>query len=174
MNKTVKKSKTTPATKKKSTPKAVKKVVARTPVKKVAVKKVIAKKTAKVIPLFKKQEVERFREALLEEKERLSLELEEIEARAARALESEAAGEFADHDDLPADALSETFEREKDLAIADNIASLLVKINNALGKIEKSTYGVCDICRKPIKRARLEAIPFATLCIDCQGRVEVG
>lgn len=123
---------------------------------------------------LKADELKRFRSLLVEEQERLKLELQEIEERAARALEIEAAGELSDYDDHPADVASETFEREKDLAIAENVASLLVKIENAIAKLDRDTYGVCDICRRPIKRARLEAIPFATLCIECQGRVEIG
>jgi RNA polymerase-binding protein DksA len=123
---------------------------------------------------LKPKDVERFHEQLVEERNRLKLELEEIEARAARALEIEAAGELGEYDDHPADVASETFEREKDLAIAENTAATISKIDNALNKIAKSTYGVCDICNRAIKRARLEAIPYATLCIDCQGRVEIG
>jgi RNA polymerase-binding protein DksA len=121
---------------------------------------------------FKKKELEHFRALLVEEQERLKQELEEIEERAARALEIEAAGELSGYDDHPADVASETFEREKDLAIGDNVSSLLARIRSALAKIEDGTYGICDICRGPIKRARLKAIPFATLCVDCQGRVE--
>jgi len=124
--------------------------------------------------VFKKKELERFRALLSEEQERLREELEIIEERAARALEIEAASELSDYDDHPADVASETFEREKDLAIRENFASLLARVQNALDKIDKGTYGICDICRQPIRRARLEAIPFATLCIECQGRVEVG
>jgi len=123
---------------------------------------------------FKAKDLARFRRLLEEERERLRQELEEIEARAARALETEAAGELSGYDEHPADMASETFEREKDLAIGENIASLLAKMQNALAKIDRGTYGVCDICERPIKRARLAAIPFATLCVECQGRVEAG
>jgi RNA polymerase-binding protein DksA len=149
--------------------------------KKVAVKKVAPVKVKKPTKptvrrekvVFKKEELKYFRQQLEEERGRLKVELDEIEARAARALEVEAAGELSDYDDHPADMASETFEREKDLAIADNLAAQIAKIQTALNKLEVGTYGVCDICGRAIKRARLQAIPFATLCIDCQGRVEV-
>jgi RNA polymerase-binding protein DksA len=129
----------------------------------------------KVVSPLKAKELEQFRAQLLEELERLKLELQEIEDRAARALEIEAAGETGDYDDHDtADTASETFEREKDLAMGDNTAAMIAKVQNALAKIDGGTYGICDMCKRPIKYARLEAIPFATLCIDCQGRVEVG
>jgi RNA polymerase-binding protein DksA len=123
---------------------------------------------------FNAAESRKARLLLLEEEVRLREELQEIEDRAARAIEMEAAGELSDFEDHPADGASETFEREKDLAIADNIASLLAKIKGALDKIDRKTYGVCDICGQQIKKARMDAMPFATLCIDCQGRVEIG
>ena len=137
-----------------------------------AIKKPAPRKPAK--SPFKAEELRKARLLLLEEEVRLREELQEIEERAARAIEMEAAGELSDFEDHPADGASETFEREKDLAIADNIVSLLAKIKGALDKIEKKTYGVCDICGQAIKKARMEAMPFATLCIDCQGRVEIG
>ncbi|MCJ7821623.1 MAG: TraR/DksA family transcriptional regulator, partial [Armatimonadetes bacterium] len=64
------------------------------------------------------------------------------------------------------------FEREKDLAIGESVASMLNKVATALEKIERGTYGVCDACSRPIKKARLNALPFATLCLSCQDRLE--
>lgn len=124
-------------------------------------------------PVFKKADLTNFKNLLLAEQSRLKEELEEIEERAARALEIEAAGEISDYDEHPADMASETFEREKDIAMAESTASLLAKVNNALTKIDKGTYGVCDICGGPIKKMRLKAIPHATLCVDCQERMEL-
>jgi RNA polymerase-binding transcription factor DksA len=62
-------------------------------------------------------ELNRFREWLLEERERLVAELREIEHRTARIDESDRASELSAYEDHPADLASETFEREKDLAI---------------------------------------------------------
>jgi RNA polymerase-binding protein DksA len=142
-------------------------------------KKIVSKSIKKPVPRrlakspFKADGLRKARLLLIEEESRLREELQEIEERAARAIEMEAAGELSDFEDHPADGASETFEREKDLAIADNINSLLMRIKGALDKIDKKTYGVCDICGQQIKKARMEAMPFATLCIDCQGRVEI-
>jgi DnaK suppressor protein len=49
---------------------------------------------------------------------------------------------------------------------------MLNKVATALEKIERGTYGVCDACSRPIKKARLNALPFATLCLSCQDRLE--
>ncbi len=117
-------------------------------------------------------DLEKFRALLLAERERLELELHQIEQRTARASESERANELSAYEDHPADLASETFEREKDLAIGESVESLLNQVNVALEKLERGTYGQCDVCNKPIKKARLQALPFATLCLDCQDRLE--
>lgn len=125
------------------------------------------KAAAKLAP-----ELEKYRASLLAERERLEAELQEIEQRTARISESERASELSSYEDHPADLASETFEREKDLAIGESVESLLNQVNTALEKLERGTFGVCDACRRPIKKARLRAIPFATLCLNCQDRLE--
>ena len=123
-------------------------------------------------PVKLSPEMRKYQDLLLAERERLEVELQEIENRTARISESERASELSSYEDHPADLASETFEREKDLAIGESVESLLNQVNTALDKIQQGTFGVCDACRKPIKKARLQAIPFATLCVDCQGQLE--
>lgn len=48
----------------------------------------------------------------------------------------------------------------------------LEQINNALERIRKGTYGICLVCKKEIPRERLEAIPYAFMCISCKSRDE--
>lgn len=153
---------------------AVRTAVRRKSAKKKAKAKPKAKRKVKAGPISNasREELEKFRELLLAERERLEAELEEIESRAARLDESERANEMSAYDDHPADLASETFEREKDLAIRESVESMIHKVINALEKIDRGTYGMCDACGKPIKKARLKALPFATLCLDCQDRLE--
>jgi RNA polymerase-binding protein DksA len=117
-------------------------------------------------------ELEKYRARLLEEKARLEAELQDIETRTSRAAEPDSPSEPSGSDDHPADLASETFEREKDLAIGESVETMLSRVRTALVKIDRGTYGTCDLCGRPIPRRRLEALPFATLCIDCQGRLE--
>jgi len=113
------------------------------------------------------------RERLLQEQARLQRELAEIEERVSNIEEAEAGAELSGYEDHPADLASETFEREKDLAMADSVGAALQKVRTALEKLKGSTYGVCDACGKPIARKRLQALPYATLCVDCQARIEL-
>ncbi len=112
--------------------------------------------------------LEAVKKRIMDEKIRLEAELHEIIERTALAADVEKAAEISSYDDHPADMASETFEREKDLALESNIQSLLTKVNTALEKIDEGTYGICDVCSVEINAKRLEALPWASLCRDCQ------
>jgi DnaK suppressor protein len=73
-----------------------------------------------------------------------------------------------------ADAGSDTFEMEFSIEQIENKENLLYDIDEALKKIEKKTYGICEICTKKISKVRLQAIPFAKNCISCQEEEENG
>ncbi|MCB2222928.1 MAG: TraR/DksA C4-type zinc finger protein [Actinobacteria bacterium] len=56
---------------------------------------------------------------------------------------------------------------EKELSIAQNARDLLDKVDQALEAIEAGTYGICDDCGEAIPVARLDALPYATRCVEC-------
>jgi len=151
---------------------AVKKKVKKRPSARSKAKPAAKTLAAKSKALVSGDETEKFREQLLVEQTRLEEELQEIEKRAAHVDESDRATELSSYEDHPADLASETFEREKDLAIGESVQHTLHKVINALEKLDRGTYGRCDACARPIKKARLRALPFATLCVECQARLE--
>lgn len=57
-------------------------------------------------------------------------------------------------------------------AITRNSQVLLHQVNAALARIAEGTYGTCVYCGKEIAPRRLEALPYATLCIECQAKAE--
>ena len=59
-------------------------------------------------------------------------------------------------------------ERERDLALSAQARAAVEEIDRALAKIDAGTYGICERCGEPIKRARLKALPYASLCIACK------
>jgi DnaK suppressor protein len=69
-----------------------------------------------------------------------------------------------------ADDASEAFEQAKDLALRQNAQQLLAQVEEALARFERGTYGICQQCRQEIDPARLEALPYANLCLRCQQR----
>lgn len=110
------------------------------------------------------------REALEKERDELQSQLNEIETSTFSQAQSDLSGEMA-FDDEYADAGTATFEREKDLSIENNVRDLLHKIDRAIRRIEDGTYGICDICGKPIEKARVKALAYVDLCIkDAQAQ----
>ncbi|UCH35357.1 MAG: TraR/DksA C4-type zinc finger protein [Armatimonadota bacterium] len=117
-------------------------------------------------------ELERFRKRLDAEEQRLLEELRDIAGNRGRGSEAEVVMEMSGYDDHPADMASETFQKEKDQAVVEGIQNSLARVRNALAKIRRGTYGKCDTCGTPISHKRLRALPYATLCVECQGRRE--
>jgi DnaK suppressor protein len=107
---------------------------------------------------------EKFREALLEEKKRVEAAIQNLQAENSGNLADEA-GEETVHD--LADTATETYDRELDYTLEENSEQILAEIDAALKRIEEGTYGICTNRGEQIAEERLEALPWATLCIDC-------
>jgi len=65
-------------------------------------------------------------------------------------------------------AATQVFEQQRDLALRDRNEQHLAQVDAALARLDEGTYGACANCGRPIAPERLEAIPWAALCIDCQ------
>ncbi|HEY3374339.1 MAG TPA: TraR/DksA C4-type zinc finger protein [Candidatus Aquicultor sp.] len=110
------------------------------------------------------KELNKFREWLLAEKKRLESEQKYVDSTMDQS-QSEWINDEMIQNHL-ADIGTETFMREKDLSLSLNVNDLIVKVNEALKRIEDVTYGFCRVCGRPIERERLEAIPYTDLCIE--------
>jgi RNA polymerase-binding protein DksA len=109
-------------------------------------------------------------ERLRTERDDLADQLSTIEDQSFATTQSDLSGDVG-VDDESADAGTATFEREKELSIEQNVRDLIAKIERALKRIDNGTFGVCEICGKPIEKARLKALPYADLCIkDAQAQ----
>ena len=73
-----------------------------------------------------------------------------------------------------ADHASDTYDRELDDTLEENAEQILREIEVALARIEDGTYGTCASCGKEIPNERLQAVPYATLCVEDKRRVERG
>ncbi|HSJ36343.1 MAG TPA: TraR/DksA family transcriptional regulator [Acidimicrobiia bacterium] len=113
-----------------------------------------------------KSTVERYRKRLEEEKARLEELIEEARVELEEARQTESSGERSP-DPGNAEAGSMKFEYEKELSMQQNSIDLLHKVENALIRIERGEYGQCESCGNDIPTARLDALPYATLCVDC-------
>ena len=86
--------------------------------------------------------------------------------------ESESTGELSSYDQHQADMGTETFEREKDLSILEQVEAELADVEHALRRLDDGTYGTCEVCGTAIPDERLEAMPAARLCLEHQAEVE--
>jgi RNA polymerase-binding protein DksA len=113
-----------------------------------------------------------FRQVLLEERQRVSNAIEHLHESNSNSLEEETEEET--YDNHLADSATATLNREIDYTLEENSEHVLASIDEALRRIEDGTFGTCMRCGKPIAEERLEAIPYATRCIDCQRLAERG
>lgn len=118
-----------------------------------------------------KRELEEFRRQLEAERDRLSAELEAMEEHLPE-VEQVSVDASGGYDEDLADVASDTFEREKGIAIENSVQDLLQQVEEALERIDQGTFGVCEACGSPIHPERLRALPYARLCIDCKAREE--
>ena len=65
----------------------------------------------------------------------------------------------------PAEQASALLEKEIDESIEGSVEHVVREIDEALARIDAGTYGICAVCGKPIPEERLDAVPYAVLCI---------
>jgi RNA polymerase-binding protein DksA len=66
----------------------------------------------------------------------------------------------------------DAYEREKTWALIQSLQRKLVSLDHAIESARQGTYGICETCGNPIDPARLEILPQASLCLECQREVE--
>jgi RNA polymerase-binding protein DksA len=117
------------------------------------------------------QRRELFTRLLTEERKRLRQELTEMEQHQIKTEEKPVA-DVSGYDDDLVDVATETFEREKGLALETSVQGILEMVEEALRRMRRGTYGICDGCGRPIDENRLRAIPYTRLCIKCKEQEE--
>jgi DnaK suppressor protein len=71
-------------------------------------------------------------------------------------------------------AASQVFEQQRDLALRDRSTAQLGLVEDALARLDDGSFGACTRCGRPIAPARLEALPWAATCIECQRDLDRG
>ena len=80
--------------------------------------------------------------------------------------ENDSVGELSSYDQHQADMGTETFEREKDLSILEQLEAELAEIQAALRRVDEGTYGIDELTGEPIAPERLDAVPTARTNVD--------
>ncbi|HOT91045.1 MAG TPA: TraR/DksA C4-type zinc finger protein [Anaerolineae bacterium] len=103
-------------------------------------------------------------QVLLEQRQHLLSQLDTI----AHTVREDGVG-YSNH---MADVGTEVFEQARDVSLARQLKRSLESIEHALSKFDDGTYGICEMCGAIIELARLEALPSAQYCMQCQSRRE--
>jgi len=111
-----------------------------------------------------KPEWSKFYQNLLELRERLLHQMD--------GLAKESAEELAGYSLHMADSGTDNFDRDFALSLLSSDQDAVYEIEEALKRIEKDTYGVCELTGKPIPRARLDAIPWTRFTVEAQAQLE--
>lgn len=112
------------------------------------------------------KDLESYKELLLQLRKEMSGDISSLEADAFST----------DGDrlsvDNPADIGSESFAQEFSLELLQRDEATLVEIDEALERMKLGTFGLCEGCEEPIPKVRLQAVPHARFCVDCQRKNE--
>jgi RNA polymerase-binding transcription factor DksA len=120
------------------------------------------KPTAAMLRFFEKQS-----EKLREERATYTHQAEILRLEAEQLAEEMEPGDIQ-FDEESGEGATMNVERERDLTLSAQASAAVEEIDRALAKIEAGTYGRCEQCGQPILRARLEALPYAALCVACK------
>ena len=117
-------------------------------------------------------DTERFRASLLEERERVEKAIANLRDEHPGSLDEEIEELSYAGDNHLAETATATLGREVDYTLGENSEEVLSQIDGALRRIDDGTYGTCASCAEAIPAERLEAYPWASLCIDCKRQAE--
>ncbi len=119
-----------------------------------------------------KAEMKEYKDRLLALRVRLQGDVTNLADAALNKRRNEANGDLSSMPIHMADLGSDNFEQEFTLTLMESEGGVLEKVEAALERIEDGTYGECEECGAKIPKARLNAIPYATMCVKCASQTE--
>jgi DnaK suppressor protein len=138
-------------------------------------KKVVRKKVnpsqAKGVPLTA-ADIEHFKQILFEKRAEILASVDEMNDEALKKSRLDASGDLSSMPIHMADIGTDTYDQEFTLGLMDSERELLKEIDDALQRIERGTYGICEGTGRQIQKARLEAQPWARYCIEHARKLE--
>ncbi|MGE5178947.1 MAG: TraR/DksA family transcriptional regulator [Bacteroidota bacterium] len=121
--------------------------------------------------MLNKKDLKHFEDRLLEERKKLLGQLGYLE-KTLNQTQRDSAGDLSAYSFHMADMGTDAMEREKTFLFASAEGRLLYNVDQALRRLYRNEYGICQSCGKEIAKARLDAIPHASLCVACQEKQE--
>jgi DnaK suppressor protein len=121
---------------------------------------------------MKREELELFRQTLLNLRARLRGDLDQMTDEALKRNQPDSSGNLSNMPLHMADVGTENYDQEFTLGLIENEQATLEQVNDALARINQGTYGRCEECATPIAKPRLQALPYTRHCIECARELE--
>lgn len=120
------------------------------------------------------KELQGFKKLLLIKRAFITGDLDRLQNETLSKSRQEAAGDISNMPTHMPDIASDNFEQEFSVGLIENVEDEVREIDAALERIEEGTFGICESCDQLIPKARLRAIPYAHLCVECKRKEELG
>lgn len=114
------------------------------------------------------KQYEEFRAALLQRRAVIMGDVAQMHDSALKKSVAAASGDLSTVPYHMADVGTDNYDHEFTLGLIENEEVELREIDEALDRLDKGVFGICDACKKPIPKSRLKIIPYARLCIECK------
>ncbi|UCD15840.1 MAG: TraR/DksA C4-type zinc finger protein [Candidatus Omnitrophota bacterium] len=121
---------------------------------------------------FTKRNLNVYKEKLLNLKEDILEQIKDISDTTLMKSQKDISGDMSGYSLHMADVATDNYEREFNLGIVSDERKIILEIEEAVKRIEDKTYGDCHLCKKPIAKTRLSAIPYARYCKKCKEKLE--
>lgn len=121
---------------------------------------------------MKKKDLETLEKRLLEERQKRVIEIKHLDETVLNKNPKDASGDLSSYSFHMADMGSDATERERAFLTASAEGRALLDVDEALRRLYRDEYGTCETCGEEIPMKRLEAVPQATLCLNCKAKEE--
>lgn len=118
------------------------------------------------------KELEKYKQLLIERREQILSGIKHITDDNLKKTPRDSSGDISGYPYHMADMASDAYNQELSLNLASSEREIVLSIEDALKRVEEKTFGDCLVCGKPIAKQRLEAVPYAKNCIECQKKQE--
>ncbi len=152
------------------------------PAKKTSVKKArkgsakpaeeVLEKPKKLKPLFKKRELNVFRQLLLDERARIVGDIHDLSGDNLKRSARDSSGELSNYGMHMADHGTDNFQRDVDLSLVGAEQDTVYEIDAAIRRIDRGRFGYCEMYEVAIEKERLKAIPYARFSLKAQAEIE--
>jgi len=119
-----------------------------------------------------KKDLDFYKDKLFNLKDDILKQIRDISEDTLMKSQKDISGDISGYSIHLADVATDNYERDFNLSLVSNERKIIGAIDDALKRIEEKTYGICESCKKPIAKGRLNAIPYARCCRKCKEKLE--